>query len=158
MPSIGSAGEPDVEAGPSRAQRGLVLGALALLLAAGLFGVEAWPLTGWRLFSDVRRDEVGTWAIQAVAEDGTTTRVSARDLGLGFRFASRSFDDARDQPPAERAALCDALVEAVRGREPTTARVRVLHGRRRLVEAGGEWTAVGTATDLAFECGPEAAP
>ncbi len=70
--------------------RRLVAAYLAAFVVCGLFGVEAWPLTGWRLFADARPARQAGW--QAVTADaaGRETPIPFRDLPIRFHGAVRA--------------------------------------------------------------------
>ena len=138
--------------GPTRLQRRVVLGTLGLLLLTGLVGVEAWPLSAWRLFSEPRRAELGGFVLEARNADGAGERVSLSQLPLGFRFAGRALEDLGPRPSARGAELCGALLDAVRAERPGTTQLDVVRVRRRLVE-GGRRGSVEVAADVVLTCG-----
>ena len=43
---------------------------LAVFVGCGLFQVEAWPFSGWALFSHLRTDELSGWSVTGVDGDG----------------------------------------------------------------------------------------
>ena len=85
---------------------------LAAFLICGAFGIEAWPLSGFRLFSAPRGTTSSGWRLVAVGPDGDERPVSVWRLGAayrGFGFVARTF---RDLPPSDRAATCEAWLRA----------------------------------------------
>jgi hypothetical protein len=81
---------------------------LAAFLICGVFGIEAWPLSGFRLFSAPRGPISSGWRLIAIREDGTEVPVNVSRLGAGYRgfgFVARTFGELS---PAERAATCRA--------------------------------------------------
>lgn len=144
--------------GPTRLQRRLVFGTLGLLLASGLMGIEAWPLSAWRLFSEPRRAEQGGWVLRAVDAEGTATPIGLARLPLGYRFVGRSLEDLPAQPTGEGTELCQVLLGAVREVHPTATRLEVLRTRRRLAQADDAWSSVEVSTAVTLDCGIAAAP
>src|SRR6266511_3523031 len=51
---------------------------LAAFVIAGVFGIEAWPLTGWRLFADARTAKQVSW-------QGVTVDAAGRARGGDVR-------------------------------------------------------------------------
>jgi hypothetical protein len=87
----------------------LVLGAF---LVCGLGGIEAWPFSGFRLFSAPRGSVATAWRLVAIEEDGEVVPVNISKLGAGYRgfgaFA-RTFDEL---PLRDRAELCGIWADA----------------------------------------------
>lgn len=128
--------------GVPRAARALVGVLLALLLVPGLVGFDAWPLTGWRLFSLARDDSQTRWVLQAVDGDGSARLVSPEELPLGYRHAEWPLAELPGAPAERRQAVCEALLGAVVDIEPGTVELRMARDRARLVETGGGWVVV----------------
>ena len=147
----------EVDRGPTPAQRTLVVGALVLLLVAGLGGVEAWPLTGWRLFSESRGDQQTGWALQTVAADGAVSPFSLAELPVGYRLATWPLGDLPEGPSTEGDALCADLLEGAVAARPDTTELRILRDRQRMVRLEHGWARVHHAT-LVLSCTREAAP
>lgn len=122
-----------------RAGRWLAGAVLALLIVPGLLGLEAWPLTGWKLFSLSRDESQTAWVVEAVAADGGTERVDPEELPLGYRHAEWPMAELRDASTERRQEVCEALLGAVVDVEPGTVAVNVVRDRQELVERGGEW-------------------
>jgi hypothetical protein len=81
---------------------------LAAFVTCGVLGIEAWPLSGFRLFSAPRGAVATGWRLVAVTADGEQVRVNISRLGAayrGFGFVARSFGDLT---APERAAVCGA--------------------------------------------------
>jgi hypothetical protein len=79
---------------------------LAAIVTCGLLGIEAWPLSGFRLFSAPRSSLSTGWRLVAITTDGEQVSVNVSRFGAayrGFGFVARSFDDLT---ASERAALC----------------------------------------------------
>ncbi len=125
-----------------RSARWLVGALFVLLLVPGLVGFDAWPLTGWRLFS-LARDETQTlWVLQAVDDDGSSRLVDVEELPLRYRHAEWPMAELPDASTARRQAVCEALLGAVVDVEPATAELRIARDRARLEERDGEWAVI----------------
>ncbi|QAY64578.1 hypothetical protein ET495_16780 [Xylanimonas allomyrinae] len=64
-----------LDARQRRRARYVTYGMLAVLAVAAVANLELWPLTSFRLFSDVRTGTGATYQLVAVAPDGTRTVV-----------------------------------------------------------------------------------
>ncbi|HEV8647932.1 MAG TPA: hypothetical protein VG276_00675 [Actinomycetes bacterium] len=89
---------------------------LAAFVVCGLLGLEAWPLTGWRLFADARQARQSGWQAVTVDGAGRETPVPFRDLPAGFRGDVQVLKGFPDLSPGERAAVCLAWADAVEQR------------------------------------------
>jgi hypothetical protein len=86
--------DPEADALP-RWVRPVVYGFLAAVVVCGLFSIEVWPLTGFRLYSDVRPEKRYTHEIVAELADGTERVVDVDELSLGYHNTNlwiRGFD------------------------------------------------------------------
>jgi hypothetical protein len=132
-------------------RRVLVLGLLAVLLVCGLVGIEWWPFTGWRLYSQVRTDSRVVWEAATVAPDGTETVVDPNDLPLGYRHVELLLARFPDYTADEREDVCAAIAEGARDEGNGVASVRVYRVEERLVEEDdgvAEWR----VPELRYEC------
>jgi hypothetical protein len=131
---------PDVEADEAPRSARLFVGLLfVLLLVPGLVGFDAWPLTGWRLFSLSRDADQTRWVLDAVDEDGHRI-VSLEELPLGYRHAEWPMAELPGASVERRDRVCEALLDAVRDVQPTTVRLVLSRDHTRLVRRDGEWT------------------
>lgn len=137
-----------------RAARWLVGAVLVLLLVPGLIGFEAWPLTGWRLFSLARDDTQTRWVLQAVDEAGSARLVSLEELPLRYRHAEWPMADLPGASPERRQDVCEALLGAVVDVEPGTAELHIARDRARLVERQSEWVVVDDL-EVVHTCRPD---
>jgi hypothetical protein len=135
-----SAAPTDVEqdAAP-RSARWLVGALFVLLLVPGLIGFDAWPLTGWRLFSLARDDTQTLWVLQAVDEDGSSRLVDVEELPLRHRHAEWPMADLPGASTERRQAVCEALLGAIVDVEPATVELRIARDEAQLQERDGEW-------------------
>jgi hypothetical protein len=101
--------DPEGEALPTWL-RPVVYGFLVAVLVCGLFSIEAWPLTGFRLYSDVRPETRYTHEIVAELADGTERVVDLDRFPLGYHNTNlwiRGFDH---YSPAKREEICAGWV------------------------------------------------
>jgi hypothetical protein len=122
-----------------RSARIFVAVLFALLLVPGLVGFDAWPLTGWRLFSVSRDADQTRWVIRATDEDGKRRTVSLEELPLRYRHAEWPMSELPGASVDRQQDVCAALSGAVRDLEPTTVLLTIVRDRARLVERDGEW-------------------
>jgi hypothetical protein len=113
--------------------RRFALAFLAVFLACSLGGIEAWPLTGWNLYSRARSDEVARWRAVTVDHDGGEHGIVWDALPVAYRNTYRQLPDLAERHPTDREPVCRAWAEAVRdrGQEVTAVRVYWVEGRRR---------------------------
>jgi hypothetical protein len=105
--------------------RRFVAAYLAAFLVCGLFGLEAWPLTGWRLFADARRAVQPGWQAVTVDRAGRETPIPFRDLPAGYQGHVQVLRGFAELAPDRQAAVCRAWAEAVRARGGEVAAVRL---------------------------------
>jgi hypothetical protein len=115
---------------------------LAAFVVCGTFGLEAWPLTGWRLFADARQPVQAAWQAVTVDVAGRETPVPFGDLPAGFHGNVQVLKGFAGLPAGEQAAVCRAWADAVRDRGGQVEAVRVYR----------------TVTDLSRRVGERGAP
>lgn len=122
-----------------RSARILVAVLFVLLLVPAVVGFDAWPLTGWRLFSLSRDEDQTRWVLEAVDGRGDRRVVSLEELPLRYRHAEWPMAELRGASDDRRDAVCTALLEAVVDVYPSTVELALSRDHARLVEEGGEW-------------------
>jgi hypothetical protein len=109
---------------PVRA-RVFVAAFLSAFIVCGLFGIEAWPLTGWRLFSHLRGSSLTTWQAETLDPAGHRTRLQFGHLPRAYRNFTLIMKNFARQSPTEQAAACADWAQAARGLGRTVVTVRV---------------------------------
>jgi hypothetical protein len=124
---------------------------LAAFVIAGVFGFEAWPLTGWRLFADAR--PARQVSLQAVTVDaaGRERPVPWDDLPVRFRGNVQVLKGFEDLRPGQQAAVCTAWADAVRARGGEVRAVRIYRVETDVSRRAGDRAAPGTRS-LRFTC------
>ena len=85
---------------------------VAAVAACGLGGVEAWPLTGWRLFSERRGPVATRLEARTVADDGTEAPVPFGRLPHAYSGSGPVLQEMASQRPEEREPACGAWAAA----------------------------------------------
>lgn len=110
---------------PGRGVPCFIAAFLGLFLLGGLVGIEAWPITGWKLYSEIRHGERLDWQVLGVDGQGVEVAIPPDAFPPGYpgvNYFLRRFDWQSD---AERRSACRALGEAARAREIYVARMRL---------------------------------
>ncbi|WP_435736563.1 hypothetical protein V5D56_17560 [Cellulosimicrobium sp. PMB13] len=121
--------------------RTVTYGVVCVLLATAAAGVEAWPLTSYRLFSGVRTDARTALELVAVGVDGPTV-VRPDPTHPVLATTTYRYDDLAPASPAEREELVRAWLDTA-GIDPAdVASVRLDRVRSTLDPETLEWTEV----------------
>lgn len=130
--------EPVADQAP-RAARIFVALLLVLMLVPGLIGFDAWPLTGWRLFSLARDATQTRWVIEGVDAGGARHVVNLEDLPLAYRHAEWPMADLPGASTARRDAVCRALLGGVAKIEPATVALVIARDHQTLTHGDHGW-------------------
>jgi hypothetical protein len=126
---------------------------LALFVVCGVAGLEAWPLTGWRLFADARQARQPGFQAVTVDADGRETPIPFRDLPTGFRGDVQVLKGFAALAPPRQAAVCQAWAREVRARGGEVAELRIYATVTDVSDRVGDRGAPPTRT-LRFTCRP----
>lgn len=141
---------------PSRAVRVFVYGFLTVFVACGLFSIEFWPLTGWRLFHEIRDGTREGWTVVAVEADGSEVSIDFARLPVAYRNTTKLIGGFDDLTPDERDEICAAWADAAEDRQHVSAgAVRIYRFERPLWTDRDEPRPDATRT-LRYTCAAEA--
>ena len=119
----------------------------------GLAKIEAWPLTGWRLFSQLRHERTTSWMAMGVDGAGAETKFSFGDLPAGYHWGASILSSFATRPAAEQTAVCDTWAEAARRGGVDVATIRIYRVERVVSDRVGRRGAPDEAATLVFTCG-----
>jgi hypothetical protein len=128
---------------------------LAAFVVCGLAGIEAWPLTAWRLFSQVRTQHVARYRATVVDREGRETPLVFGRLPDGYRGFSLIVRTLPTMPPSEAARTCGAWAAAALALHPDLAEMRVYRLDVDLSKRAGRRPAASPAPRLVLRCPPE---
>jgi hypothetical protein len=100
---------------------------LAAFVICGVFGLENWPLTGFRLFSHLRGERASTWQADRVSPAGRAVPVPFPDLPRAYQGFGLVMQTYRSLPPATRHATCEAWLAEVRRALGPARSLRLYH-------------------------------
>jgi hypothetical protein len=116
--------EPSPDELPPHRVRAFVVAFLGAFVLCGLFGLELWPLTGWRLFSQLRTDHQVAWQATAVEEDGEKP-IRFAELPRTYRNFPLVMRTYSTLPRAEQLAACRLWLDAAQGQSPAATAMRI---------------------------------
>lgn len=91
-----------------RFARPFVAAFLAAFVICAVATIEAWPLTGWQLFSHLRTGHQLSWSATAVDANGREHPYPLGRMPHGYRGFSFLMRDFPSSPPADQLELCEA--------------------------------------------------
>lgn len=91
------------------------------IAVCGALSIEAWPLTGWRLFSHERRQIATGWMATSADAHGMQTPIAFGRLPAADRHFLSVMRTYRFLSADEREATCQAWARLVRRRGASTA-------------------------------------
>jgi hypothetical protein len=98
---------------------------LLLFAVFGVAHIEAWPLTGFRLFSEARTSERQGWQIVTVDGAGVEHDLDLHDLPAGYQGTTRQIPGLADAGQDRRDRACAAWAAPLRDAGRDVAEVRV---------------------------------
>jgi hypothetical protein len=124
---------------------------LILFVIAGVFGFEAWPLTGWRLFADARTARQVSWEAVTVDAGGRERPVPWNDLPVRYRGDVQVLNGFEGLRPNEQVAVCAAWADGIRALGGDVSQVRIYRVETDVSRRAGDRAAPGTR-ELRFTC------
>jgi hypothetical protein len=126
---------------------------LVAFVVCGVFGIEAWPLTGWRLFSHLRTDHRTTWQATVVGIHGEESALEFGRLPLRFHGFVLLMRDYPDITESQRTEMCVAWTgEARAALAEDVAEIRVYRVDEDLLPRAGSRPAEPAIRTLLFTC------
>ena len=133
-----TSGDPHV----SRATRAAVYVFLAVFLICGLARIEAWPFTGFRMFSHVRERVQTWWSIRYVDATGAEHAMPFGRLDHGYQGWVHIAGGFAALTESQQLGVCRAYLDAV----PGSNEIRFYSVERDLGVRPGGVSAPGTET------------
>lgn len=142
---------------PPRHVRVFVAAFLAVIVACPLVGINAWPFSSWRLFSNVATNTQSRWEAVAVDASSVEHPYAIAVAPNGYRGFGTVMAQFSHRPTARRNALCEGWMRGAATEFGGTARlVRIYRLQWRLSERRGK-RAAPPSRDLAWTCSPKGA-
>jgi hypothetical protein len=94
---------------------------------SGLIGVEAWPLTGWKMYARLRHGDFWGWQVLAVGVDGTERSVDLRHAPAAYHGVTHFLAGFEGLSSEDRQAACLALAQVARMQYEGVAGVAIDH-------------------------------
>ena len=130
---------------------------LAAFIVCGLAGIEAWPLTGFRLFSHLRHEHAVSWERTAVDAAGVERAITFDGLPDGYRSFVLLVTSFASKPRDERDAMCRAWVEGLRTLDHGAVAMRIYELDQSLLPRSGGRPASRPQRTLVVTCSTEGA-
>jgi hypothetical protein len=126
---------------------------LTAFVLCGLLGIEAWPLSGFRLFSHLRTADHTAFVAVTVNDDGLETPIPFGRLPAayrGFRFVARDLPSLTSE---ERLTMCRVWMDvAERELERDVAEVRIYRLDITVLPRTDGRAVSRTARSLVYDC------
>jgi hypothetical protein len=130
---------------------------LAAFIVCGLAGVEAWPLTGFRLFSHLRHERAVSWERTSVDARGQERAITFAGLSDGYRSFVLLVTTFPSKPKDERDAMCRAWVDGLRRVDRGAVSMRIYQLDQSLAPRDGGRPASQPRRTLLVTCSDEGA-
>lgn len=122
-----------------------------LLVICGIARIEAWPLTGWRLFSHVRKPVQTSWRAVVVSPTGAESGMGFADAA--YRGTPHVLDGFPSSGGAQRDAVCAAWLDKLGRDGRDVALIRIEHVTVDHSRRDGRRRAPGfVAREARYEC------
>ncbi len=149
-PSVGSPITHVQEVG--RARRAFVWVFLGLFTLTGLTGLELWPLTGWKLFIEVREPERTSWQILTVDEEEREGIADFERLPVAYRKAHVLVETFPGLDTSERNEVCRSWAAVLHDHDASIAGVRIYEARTRVPPGPDAPREAPLSRDLVHQC------
>jgi hypothetical protein len=119
MATSGPQTEPGHAPGDPRRDRvplgikALMAAFLAAVVVCGAVVIEAWPLTGWRLFSHLRKPRQLGWQATTVSSTGKESRIRFATFPKSYRHLPLIMRDFALKSEAQQEGICRAWAAQV---------------------------------------------
>lgn len=133
----------DDDARQRRRARAVTLAIVGVIVLGALAEVEAWPVTAFRLFSQVRTDTSSSLQLVVVHPDGSTAPLVLEPDDDVVVITGHQFATLRDLPPARQRAKVDAWLDLAHVSRADAASVRLERVTLRFEAATGTWVETG---------------
>lgn len=131
-----SAGQSASEAVP-RWARPFVAVLLVVLVVCALAGIEAWPFTGWELFSRLRPERVAAFEVTVVDASGVERLMPFDRLPYAYRGSVQILGGLETLSAAEQRAVCAAWKQAASEEIGPVTELRIYRTERSLDRRSG---------------------
>jgi hypothetical protein len=113
---------------------------LSAFVVCGLLQVEAWPFSGWQLFSRVRTAEIQGWLATGVGTDGIERPIPFGSFAAGHRGELGVLKGFEGLSTADRRDVCRAWADEMAriGADVVEIRIYATTGSTRNLEGGGD--------------------
>jgi hypothetical protein len=142
----------EVDAGPSTGVKAIIGSLLALLLIAGLFRIELWPLTGWRLYATPRGPYSGKHYAYRVGPQGGEHKIDYRQLPYAYFRTPYLLDNFPDFDAQRREEVCDGLAHGEREGGRPVKELRIYWELKKVMPEDGKRHVKLVERELRYTC------
>ena len=125
---------------------------LAAFIVCGILRIEAWPFTGFRLFSTLRGERQTTWVAQTVSRGGRAATLWFGDLPPAYHGFYLIMPRFRRLPLAKQQAVCTTWLREARRVRPGTVRLVIRRERWRALPRRGDRPPPPRHSEIEFAC------
>jgi hypothetical protein len=125
---------------------------LAAFLACAIFGIELWPLTGFRLFSQLRREHRTMWVTDTVGSDGRESPLWYSTLPRAYQGFGLIMPGFWHLVPSTERATCLAWLNEARRLHPSVRALRIYRVEWRALPRAQERAAPPLPRTLMYAC------
>jgi len=125
---------------------------LFAFLVCAVASVEAWPFTGFRLFSKTRHEIQRTWIAETVGPAGTTSTLWFDELPRAYQDFYLLMPGFRRLPAQRQRGICAAWLSEARRVRPGVASLRIYRVDRNLLPRRGGRPNPPVRSTLEYAC------